>query len=47
MMHARTIAGFLVLAIAAIAQADEIRLAPEEIENLGIRFNTASLPAGF
>jgi cobalt-zinc-cadmium efflux system membrane fusion protein len=50
MMHARTIAGFLVLAIAAIAQADEIRLAPEEIENLGIRFeklSVASDAAGF
>ncbi len=38
MMRARTVAGFLILAMTCIVQAEEIRLAPNEIENLGIRF---------
>mgnify|MGYP001552989190 FL=1 len=42
MKRVRTLAGVLILAIACVAQAEEIRLAPEEIDNLGIRFEKPS-----
>lgn len=42
MMRARTLAGFLILAIACGVQAEEIRLSSEEIDNLGIRFEQPS-----
>ena len=38
MIRIRTLAGVVVLAVLGIAQAEEIRLAPGEIDNLGIRF---------
>ncbi len=46
MMRARAVACFLILAFTCVAQAEEIRLAPIEIENLGIRFEKLSPAAG-
>ena len=42
MMPLRTVAGLLILGIACVGQAEEIRLEREEINNLGIRFEKLS-----